>query len=185
MARCVSAHIVCCWWVGQHATRSVLSHLWFSHCDSVSRDKRQSGYPVGDADSARCRDWFCHRVSRRERVCFVSLTSKHARAVTVYPNRYDRYWMGRTCWSDLIRNSRTMSRLIWFHVPPRLTSKTPEEMMKGRTERSEEEMLKVMSEKYMALDLILGYTTSVTDTCFTEPTFLEKVLRSNETSSSR
>ena len=57
--------------------------------------------------------------------------------------------------------------------------------MKGKVQRSEEEMLKVMSEKYMALDLILGYTTSVSDTCFTETTFLKKVLRSNEASSSR
>jgi len=58
-------------------------------------------------------------------------------------------------------------------------------MVKGRTERSEEEMLKVMSEKYMALDLILGYTSSVSDMCFTEPTVFEKVLRCNEASSSR
>ncbi|KAF7358768.1 hypothetical protein MSAN_01215800 [Mycena sanguinolenta] len=32
---------------------------------------------------------------------------------------YDRYWMGRTAWTVLIRNARTMSRLIWCHVLPR------------------------------------------------------------------
>ncbi|KAJ7836025.1 hypothetical protein B0H14DRAFT_3705532, partial [Mycena olivaceomarginata] len=34
---------------------------------------------------------------------------------------YDCYWMGRTAWTDVIRNARTMARLIWYHVPPRLT----------------------------------------------------------------
>jgi len=64
--------------------------------------------------------------------------------------------MGRTCWSDVIRNSRTLGRLIWFHVPPRLTAKTPEEIQTGVLQRSTQEMNKVMLEKLMALDLIEG-----------------------------
>ncbi|KAF9479416.1 UPF0187-domain-containing protein [Pholiota conissans] len=74
---------------------------------------------------------------------------------------YDRYWMGRTCWSDVIRNSRTLSRLIWFHVPPRLTPKTPEEIASGQVQRSEEELNRVMAEKLMALDLIEGFCVAL------------------------
>ncbi|KAF8971759.1 Bestrophin, RFP-TM, chloride channel-domain-containing protein [Flammula alnicola] len=70
---------------------------------------------------------------------------------------YDRYWMGRTGWSDVIRNARTLGRLFWFHVPPRLTAKTPEEIETGRVQRSTQELNKVMAEKRMALDLIEGY----------------------------
>jgi ion channel-forming bestrophin family protein len=69
---------------------------------------------------------------------------------------YDRYWMGRTAWSDVMRNSRTISRLVWFHVPPRLTPKTPEEVASGQVVRPAAEMGKVMAEKRVALDLIVG-----------------------------
>lgn len=62
--------------------------------------------------------------------------------------------MGRTCWSDVIRNSRTIGRLIWFHVPPRLSAKTPEELATGQTQRSTQELTKVMTEKRIALDLV-------------------------------
>ncbi|KAJ7264537.1 hypothetical protein B0H12DRAFT_1230726 [Mycena haematopus] len=44
---------------------------------------------------------------------------------------YDRYWMGRTAWTDVIRNARTM------------------------------EMAKVMAEKYMALDLVEAFAVSL------------------------
>ncbi|KAF9445947.1 UPF0187-domain-containing protein [Macrolepiota fuliginosa MF-IS2] len=74
---------------------------------------------------------------------------------------YDRYWMGRTCWSDVIKNSRTMGRLIWFHVPPRLSPKTPEETETGRSKRSVGEMKKVMAEKKMALDLVEGFAVAL------------------------
>jgi hypothetical protein len=50
-----------------------------------------------------------------------------------------------------------MGRLIWFHVPPRLTPKTLEEIQSGERQRSIEEMNKVMEEKRMALDLIEGF----------------------------
>ncbi|ESK85641.1 UPF0187-domain-containing protein [Moniliophthora roreri MCA 2997] len=68
---------------------------------------------------------------------------------------YDRYWMGRTAWSDVIRNARTMGRLIWFHVPPRLKAKSENE------HPSTEELAKVMAEKRMALDLVEGFAVSL------------------------
>ncbi|KAF5349799.1 hypothetical protein D9758_010167 [Tetrapyrgos nigripes] len=74
---------------------------------------------------------------------------------------YDRYWMGRTTWSDVIRNSRTIGRLIWFHVPPRLTPKTPEETASNQVVRPAAEMGKVMAEKRMALDLVEGFAVSL------------------------
>ncbi|GLB38067.1 putative UPF0187-domain-containing protein [Lyophyllum shimeji] len=74
---------------------------------------------------------------------------------------YDRYWLGRTCWSDIMRNARTMGRLIWFHVPPRLSPKTPVESASGNIERSSQEMLKVMAEKRVALDLVEGFAVAL------------------------
>jgi ion channel-forming bestrophin family protein len=65
--------------------------------------------------------------------------------------------MGRVCWSELIRNSRTMSRLIWFHVPPLHSQKTAAEIASRKLERTREEQLRVMEEKQRALDLIEGY----------------------------
>ena len=60
---------------------------------------------------------------------------------------YDRYWMGRSSWSDIIRNARAMARLIWYHVPPYLTV----DHSGGK-----EEMVIAMKEKRMALDLVEG-----------------------------
>ncbi|RDB20650.1 hypothetical protein Hypma_012157 [Hypsizygus marmoreus] len=74
---------------------------------------------------------------------------------------YDRYWLGRTCWSDVIRNSRTMGRLIWFHVPPRLSPKTPQEIEDEQAQRSTQELLKVMAEKRTALDLVEGFAVAL------------------------
>ncbi|KAJ7682841.1 Bestrophin, RFP-TM, chloride channel-domain-containing protein [Mycena rosella] len=74
---------------------------------------------------------------------------------------YDRYWMGRAAWSDVIKNSRTMGRLIWIHVPPRLTVKTAEETISGKVMRSEQELTKAMAEKRMALDLVLGFAVAL------------------------
>ncbi|KAF9026144.1 UPF0187-domain-containing protein [Hymenopellis radicata] len=74
---------------------------------------------------------------------------------------YDRYWTGRTCWSDVIRNARSMGRLVWFHVPPRLSPKTPEEIATAQVNRSKQEMIKVMAEKRMALDLIDAFAVAL------------------------
>lgn len=74
---------------------------------------------------------------------------------------YERYWMGRSVWSDIIRNCRTAGRMIWFHVPARLSPKTAHEVEIGHVERSSEELLKAMAEKRMALDLVLGYAVAL------------------------
>jgi ion channel-forming bestrophin family protein len=75
---------------------------------------------------------------------------------------YDRYWMGRTCWSDVVRNSRTMGRLIWFHVPPLLSPRTQKEKESGGLlERERTELRKVMAEKRLALDLLEGYAIAL------------------------
>ncbi|EGO01517.1 hypothetical protein SERLA73DRAFT_176828 [Serpula lacrymans var. lacrymans S7.3] len=71
---------------------------------------------------------------------------------------YDRYWMGRSSWSDVTCTARSFSRLIWFHVPPRLTSKSLEEL---GTEASAEEILTVMTEKRFALDLVEAFVVAL------------------------
>ncbi|KAJ7088039.1 UPF0187-domain-containing protein [Mycena belliarum] len=72
---------------------------------------------------------------------------------------YDRYWTGRTAWTDVIRNARTTSRLIWYHVPLRLSPRAADESIGAR--RTPAEMLKVMAEKEMALDLIEGFAVAL------------------------
>ncbi|KIY71134.1 UPF0187-domain-containing protein [Cylindrobasidium torrendii FP15055 ss-10] len=74
---------------------------------------------------------------------------------------YDRYWTGRTYWSDVMKNTRAIGRLIWFHVPPVVSSRTPEEVASGQLNRSKEEMVKVMAEKRMALDLVKGFAVAL------------------------
>ena len=63
--------------------------------------------------------------------------------------RYDRYWTGRTAWSEVFCNSRTFSRLIWLHVPP---------ILKPRPEGFQDQgaVRTVMAEKVIALDLVQG-----------------------------
>ncbi|KAJ7617111.1 UPF0187-domain-containing protein [Roridomyces roridus] len=67
---------------------------------------------------------------------------------------YDRYWLGRTAWADVIRNVRTTGRLVWYHIPPRLTPGP----LAGR---SPQEMGKVMAEKRMALDLLEAFAVAL------------------------
>jgi putative membrane protein len=55
--------------------------------------------------------------------------------------------MGRSCWSDVIRDSRALGRIIWYHVPPYSTADRS---------GSKEEMARMMKEKRMALDLVEG-----------------------------
>ncbi|KIK53285.1 hypothetical protein GYMLUDRAFT_49464 [Collybiopsis luxurians FD-317 M1] len=74
---------------------------------------------------------------------------------------YDRYWQGRSAWSELIQHSRTLGRLVWYHVPPRLTPRTNEEIATGLMNRTSSELMKVMAEKRMALDLILAYAIAM------------------------
>jgi predicted membrane chloride channel (bestrophin family) len=70
---------------------------------------------------------------------------------------YERYWMGRTVWTDIIKNARTMGRLIHVHVPVRLSPKTEDEIRTGEVKRPSTEIMKAMGEKRMALDLIAGF----------------------------
>jgi putative membrane protein len=75
---------------------------------------------------------------------------------------YDQYWMGRTAWSNVVKNIQTLSRLIWFHVPLRLTPKTPQELAQPvAPPRSKEEAETVMGEKRVALELLEGFATSL------------------------
>ena len=46
-----------------------------------------------------------------------------------------------------------------FHVPARLTPKTPKEVEIGHIERSNDELMKAMAEKRMALDFVEGYVS--------------------------
>nr|GAT54672.1 predicted protein [Mycena chlorophos] len=74
---------------------------------------------------------------------------------------YDRYWMGRVAWSNVIKDARALGRIIWYHCPPRLTPKTPEEIASGKVIRSTQELNKAMAEKRMALDLVLGFAVAL------------------------
>lgn len=62
---------------------------------------------------------------------------------------YDRYWLGRTGWSDVIRNTRTLSRLIWYHCPPRLTPERRDVPLK--------DVERALEEKKIALDLLEAF----------------------------
>jgi ion channel-forming bestrophin family protein len=66
---------------------------------------------------------------------------------------FDQYMAGRTAWSDVVKNIHTIMRLIWFHVPLRLTPKTAGEPVKPP---SKEEIETVMAEKLAALDWLEG-----------------------------
>jgi predicted membrane chloride channel (bestrophin family) len=74
---------------------------------------------------------------------------------------YDRYWQGRSAWTNVIQESRTLGRLIWYHVPTRLTPRTADEISTGVMNRTSTELMKVMAEKRMALDLILGFAVAM------------------------
>lgn len=74
---------------------------------------------------------------------------------------YDRYFTGRTAWADIMKTSRIMGRLIWFHVPPCRTPRTEEERQSGTFKRPKEELAKIMAEKRIALDLIEGFAIAL------------------------
>ena len=70
---------------------------------------------------------------------------------------YDQYLMGRTAWSNVAKNTITLSRLIWFHVPLRLSPKTQQELAKPVAPlRGKEEVETVMGEKWIALEMLEG-----------------------------
>lgn len=67
---------------------------------------------------------------------------------------YERYWLGRGCWSDIIQVSRTMTRLVWFHVPIHTSKNLSEDQL-------EEDALKVMEEKKQAVQLIYAFSVAL------------------------
>ncbi|KAF9649458.1 hypothetical protein BDM02DRAFT_3113654 [Thelephora ganbajun] len=68
--------------------------------------------------------------------------------------KYDRYWTGRTAWSEVFCNSRIFSRLMWLRVPPILKS-GPEGFKDQEGERT------VMVGNAIALGLIQGSTVAL------------------------
>ncbi|KAH8831446.1 Bestrophin, RFP-TM, chloride channel-domain-containing protein [Flagelloscypha sp. PMI_526] len=74
---------------------------------------------------------------------------------------YERYWNGRSAWMEIIATSRSLGRIIWIHVPARLTPKTEEEIRSGEVKRSRTEIVQAMAEKKMALDLLKGFAYAV------------------------
>ena len=68
---------------------------------------------------------------------------------------YDRYYQGRTAWSDLARTSRTFSRLIWIHVPLKIATAQVDASGK-QPDTGVAIARRVMAEKRVALDLLEG-----------------------------
>lgn len=67
--------------------------------------------------------------------------------------------MGRTAWSNVAKNIITLSRLIWFHVPLRLSPKPQQGDSKPVTplrDNEESEVETIMSEKWIALEMLEG-----------------------------
>jgi len=62
---------------------------------------------------------------------------------------YDRYWMGRVHWGDVIRNIRTLSRISWFHILPRMTA--------SKDNVTQEDVERVIEEKRTVLDLLEAF----------------------------
>ncbi|KAL7277455.1 hypothetical protein ACG7TL_008376 [Trametes sanguinea] len=73
---------------------------------------------------------------------------------------YDRYWQGRSAWSDLARTSRTFSRLIWIHIPLKLSPATADQSQES-SELDVNVARRIMAEKRAALGLIEGFVVSV------------------------
>ncbi|KAJ7237639.1 hypothetical protein C8J57DRAFT_1568061 [Mycena rebaudengoi] len=116
------------------------------------------------------RPWLCHKQNLARHAAAYALRGD-ARMLTVLgvviglaisyrtSTSYDRYWTGRMAWSDVIRNTRSLRRMIWHHTPLRLSSRLPEEPIGAR--RSEAEMKRAIHEKKMALDLVEGFAVAL------------------------
>ncbi|EKM53790.1 uncharacterized protein PHACADRAFT_211435 [Phanerochaete carnosa HHB-10118-sp] len=80
---------------------------------------------------------------------------------------YDRYWQGRSVWADVIRQSRTFARFVWYHVPLEIENvqKDGEEQNEEQKAKVKKEKLKVMqrvmAEKRMALELIEAFSVAL------------------------
>ena len=73
---------------------------------------------------------------------------------------YDRYYQGRTAWSDIARSSRTFSRLAWINIPLKLEP-TQDSANGTAVEVDVHVARRVMAEKRIALDFIKAYDVSL------------------------
>lgn len=71
------------------------------------------------ASHARCCYWLRPLLPGFQRVC--DGKGHLCRCLLTVLDSYDRYWMGRSAWGDLLRHCRTLSRLTWYHVPLRVS----------------------------------------------------------------
>ena len=107
------------------------------------------------------------RIARCRGTSFASSWCSRRSVLTCTLRRYERYWQGRTSWSDVMRTTRTMGRLVWYHVPLRMgpagkkedsgKSAAPNGKEKEVDAEKAREIRRLMLEKKMALDLIEGY----------------------------
>ena len=140
-----------------------------SYCDYFSEDATFSRHSERHAHSpgyasqlrspfpakfhaCRCRHRLCHLLPCQFGVSIVAPRQSSTHIAHIV-HSYDRYWQGRTAWSDIARNARTFSRLAWIHIPLKLdnsqTSSNAEgEEVNGAVAR------RVMAEKGVALDFI-------------------------------
>jgi predicted membrane chloride channel (bestrophin family) len=68
---------------------------------------------------------------------------------------FERYNEGRRFWSAIILGSRTMARIVWFHVPDIMPD------VPGETESEEERKARVLLEKKTVINLIEAFAVSV------------------------
>ncbi|RPD58022.1 UPF0187-domain-containing protein [Lentinus tigrinus ALCF2SS1-6] len=73
---------------------------------------------------------------------------------------YDRYWQGRSAWSDLARSARTFTRLAWIHVPLKMS---PTQLNADGTSPNVDVHVarRIMAEKRIALDLVEGFIVAI------------------------
>ncbi|TBU26521.1 Bestrophin, RFP-TM, chloride channel-domain-containing protein [Dichomitus squalens] len=73
---------------------------------------------------------------------------------------YDRYWQGRSSWSDIARTTRTLTRLIWIHIPLKIVPAATG--ADGKSDEVDASVARhVMAEKRVALDLVEGFVVAV------------------------
>ncbi|CAL1711817.1 unnamed protein product [Somion occarium] len=77
---------------------------------------------------------------------------------------YERYWQGRSYWSDVMRTSRTFGRLIWFHVPLRAFNEDGSDASDdphGKKPEKARQVRRIMAEKRMALHLVEAFSVAL------------------------
>ncbi|KAI9624670.1 hypothetical protein H4Q26_016734 [Puccinia striiformis f. sp. tritici PST-130] len=68
---------------------------------------------------------------------------------------YTQYIEARKAWGNVIHHSRTLSRLIWIHLPNELTTHT------SKDPATEEEKLRAMLEKKTMVNLVQAFSVSL------------------------